>query len=225
VDTLLTWSPIMSDSLNHLQAHHGDFANFRDVMITTSVGRFGPIWWGVWDQHVQAEGAVTVVDLGCGPGMLLPQLRQRLPDARLIGVEVQPVMLETASEVAAGCGAEIIVADLAAPVPLPDGCADVVAAVMSFHELEFPPPLIEEAFRLLKPGGMFVLYDWVKRPLSAYLGDKALDEGLLQHFREHCLFSADDLTFLVERAGMGVREVVGRRGGNYAIIVAEKATE
>ena len=69
---------------------------------------------------------------------------------------------------------------------------------------------------------MFVLYDWVKRPLQSYLGDKALDAGLLQHFREHCLFSSDDLTFLVERAGMSICEVVGRRGGNYAIIVARK---
>ncbi len=213
----------MRDSLNHLQAHHGDFASFRDVMIETSVGRFGPIWWGVWDQHVRAEGPVTVVDLGCGPGMLLPQLRQRLPQARLIGVEVQPVMLETAREVAADCGAEIVTADLAAALPLADGAADVVVAVMSFHELQFPPPLLDEVFRLLKPGGIFVLYDWVKRPLSAYLGDKELSEDLLQHFREHCLFSTEDLTFLTQRAGMSVREVVGRRGGNFAIIVAEKS--
>ncbi len=34
----------MSDSLSHLQAHHGDFSRFRDVMIETAVGRFGPIW-------------------------------------------------------------------------------------------------------------------------------------------------------------------------------------
>ncbi len=213
----------MSDSLSHLQAHHGDFSRFRDVMIETAVGRFGPIWWGVWDQHVRAEGAVTVVDLGCGPGMLLPQLRDRLPRARLIGVEVQPVMLQTAEQVAADCSAEILAADLAAPLPLPDGCADVVVAVMSFHELQFPPPLIDEACRLLRPGGVFVLYDWVKRPLSEYLGDQPLDAALLQHFREHCLFSTDDLAFLVERAGMTIREVVGRRGGHYAIVVAEKA--
>ena len=212
----------MNESLDHLLAHHGDFASFRDAMIETSAGRFGPIWWGVWDQQVRASGAVTVVDLGTGPGLLLPMLRQRLPLARLIGVEVQPVMLQSAHATAAACGAEIVEADLAAPLPLPDAAADVVLAVMSFHELQFPPPLIEEAFRLLKPGGVFVMYDWVKRPLADYLRDRVLDEDMLQHFREHCLFSSDDLVFLVERAGMTIREVIGRRGGNYTIIVAEK---
>ena len=215
----------MQSSLEHLLAHHGDFSSFRDAMIETSAGRFGPIWWGVWDQHVRPEGAVTVVDLGTGPGLLLAQLRQRLPQARLLGVEVQPVMLESARQTAAGCDAEIIEADLSEPIPLPAGEADVVLAVMSFHELEFPPPLLDEAVRLLKPGGRLVLYDWVKRPLQDYLRDRELDPDLLQHFREHCLFSTDDLAFLIERAGMTIQEVVGRRGGNFAIIVAEKPAE
>ncbi len=35
-------------SLPHLQRHHRDFTAFRDAMIETAVGRFGPIWWGVW---------------------------------------------------------------------------------------------------------------------------------------------------------------------------------
>ena len=209
-------------SIEHLRAHHGDFSRFRDVMIETSAGRFGPIWWGIWEQHVTLPAAPTIVDLGTGPGLLLPMLRERIADAELIGVEVQPVMLESARPVAEQCGARIVEADLAEPLPLPDACADAVLAVMCFHELMFPPPLIDEAVRLLKPGGVLVLYDWVKRPLKDYLQDAELTDALLQHFREHCLFSADDLTFLVERAGLRVREVVGRRGGNYAIVVAEK---
>lgn len=206
----------------HLQAHHGDFAAFRDVMIETSVGRFGPIWWGVFGQHVQPPADATVVDLGTGPGLLLPMLRQRLPQAELIGVEIQPVMLESARPIAEECGAAIVEADLGGPLPLPDACADVVLAVMSFHELPHPPILLEHAARLVKPGGTFVIYDWVKRPLRDYLRDRELDEGLLQHFREHCLFSADDLEFLVERAGFEIVEVVGRRAGRYAIVVGRK---
>ena len=212
----------MSESMKHLLAHHGDFAAFRDAMIETSAGRFGPIWWGVWDQHVRPEGPVTIYDLGTGPGLLLEMLRERLPEARLVGVEVQPVMLETARETAARCDAEIIEANLAAPVPLPDESADVVISVMALHELAYPPPLIEELARLVKPGGAVVLYDWVRRPLEDYLRDREMTPDLLQHFQEHCLFSAGDLEFLMRRAGLRVREVIGRRGGNFAILVMEK---
>jgi len=208
----------------HLAAHHGDFANFRDVMIETSTGRFGAIWWGVLGQHVlpNLPPDASVVDLGTGPGLLLPMLRERLPGATLTGVEIQPVMLETAREIAAGCDASIVEADLGGPLPLADESADLTLAVMSFHELPHPPVLLEHAARVTRPGGIFVIYDWVKRPLRDYLGDRELSEGMLQHFREHCLFAADDLEFLVERAGFEVLEVVGRRAGRYAIVVARK---
>ncbi len=207
-------------SIQDLAGHHGDFAAFRDLMVETSAGRFGPLWWGVWDSYV--EHAETVVDLGTGPGLLLPLLRRRLPGSRLVGVDMQPEMLATAQRHAEEAGAELIEADLAGPVPLPDACADVVTVVMVFHELAFPPPLLDECLRLLRPGGRLLLYDWVKRPLRDYLGEEVLDESHLQHFREHCLFSGEDLEFLLERAGFSLLERVDRRGGRFAIVVAEK---
>ena len=210
-------------SLQHLQAHHGDFARFRDVMIDTSVGRFGPIWWGIWDQHVQPSPDATIVDLGSGPGLLLPMLRQRVPDGTLIGVEIQPEMISHARGVAESCNATLVEADLGnLPLPLEPGCADIVTMVMVFHELEFPPPLIEEAWRLLRSGGVLVLYDWVRRPLESYLQGEELTPDRLQHFREHCLFTADDLAFLCQQRGFQILERVDRRGGNFTILVVQK---
>ena len=69
------------------------------------------------------------------------------------------------------------------------------------------------------------LYDWVRRPLGAYLGEDPLTPDALQHFREHCLFTPEDLAFLLGRAGFEVAEVIGRHGGNYAIVVARKPLE
>lgn len=209
-------------SLPHLQAHHGDFATFRDTMVETSPGRFGPIWWGVWDQLVAAAPDATVVDLGTGPGLLLPMLRARVPQGRIIGVDVQPVMLETAQANAQAAGAELIVTDLAHGVPLPDGVADVVTCVHVIHELEHPPALIAEIARLVRPGGKVVVYDWLKRPLQTYLEGAEPDEDRMQHFREHCLFTMDDLLFLFRRVGLRVVEALLRREGRYALIVLER---
>jgi hypothetical protein len=44
-------------SLEHLQAHQRDFASFRDAMIESSDRRFGPIWWGIWEEHVSPPAA------------------------------------------------------------------------------------------------------------------------------------------------------------------------
>ena len=209
-------------SLPHLAAHHGDFVAFRDVMIDTAPGRFGPIWWGVWEQLVRPPAGATLVDLGCGPGMLLPLLRTRHPDARIVGVDAQPAMLAHARTLASTCGAEIVEADLAGPLPLADGVADVVTAVHVLHELLYPVPLVDEMWRILRPGGVLLVYDWVKFPLEAYLEGEEPTEAKIAHFREHCLYQVEDLQFLLRRRGFGIRESLTRRDGHYGIVVAER---
>jgi ubiquinone/menaquinone biosynthesis C-methylase UbiE len=207
-------------SIEHLSGHHGDFAAFRDCMVETSEGRFGPLWWGVWDQFMGVPE--SVVDLGTGPGLLLPKLRERLPNAEITGVDMQPLMLETARDSATRARARLITADLAETLPIESDSVDAVTLVMVFHELEHPPPLLDEVFRILRPGGRVLMYDWVKRPLEDYLGDKELNLGTMQHFREHCLFAGEDLEFLMRRAGFTLLERIGRRGGRFAMLVAEK---
>ena len=212
------------DTLTHLQAHHGDFATFRDLMRETAVGRFGPIWWGVWDQYIAPTlpAIGTVVDLGCGPGGLFPSLRMRHRDVRIIGVEVQPAMLAAARDLANELQATIVEADLASVLPLPDACADAVTAVHVLHELPWPMPLLRETVRILKPGAKLLLYDWCRQPLRDYVGEAELDDNRLQHFREHCLYTPDDLQFLCEQAGLQTLEVIGRRNGAYAMLVLLK---
>lgn len=213
-----------SDSLVHLAGHHGDFAEFAALMQKTSLGRFSPVWWGVWHQYVApslTQGG-TVVDLGCGPGGLFPSLRQHHPDVRIVGVELQPAMLSAARGLIDKLGVEIVEADLAGPLPLPDAHADAVTAVMVLHELPFPIPALREAWRILRPGGALLVYDWARQPLREYAQGEVLDAGRLQHFREHCLYTPADLAYLLETAGFQIQEVIGRRDGGYAMLAAIK---
>ena len=192
-------------SLAHLERHQRDLDEYRENVRRSAAGRFGPAWWGAWDQHLGAlPEEATIVDLGTGPA------------------ELHPALVAMAREVAARVHAEVVEADLGLPLPLADGLADVVVSALSFHELPHPPELLVNAARLLKPGGRLVLLDIVKWPLEAYLDGKALTRDTLDHFREHCLFTPDDLAWLVGWEGLRVDGVLTRQGGRFAMVIATR---
>lgn len=207
-------------SLPHLERHQRDLEEYKTNVRQSADARFGAAWWGAWEQHVHPAHGATIVDLGAGSGMLLGRLRERFPTAKLVGVDLHPEMLAVAREHLVGSNVELVQADLATPIPIADGSVDVVVSALTFHELPHPPDLLANAARILRPGGHLVLFDIVKWPLAHYLEGKELSRDTLDHFREHCLFTAEDLAWLVKHAGFEVQEVIGRSGGRFAQVFA-----
>jgi SAM-dependent methyltransferase len=207
-------------SLSYLERHQGDLEEYIHNVGRSAAGRYGPAFWGLWDQRVAPAEDAVIVDLGAGTGALLRQLRARLPQARLLGVELHPAMAAPLRALGQELGFEVVEADLGHPLPLPAGGADVVTSVLSFHELPYPPALLDRAVELLRPGGVLLLHDIVKWPLAEYLQHRPLNPDTLQHYREHCLFRPDDLRHLVERAGLQVVDVTLHEGGRFATLVA-----
>ncbi len=203
----------------HLLAHHGDFAHFAELMVKTHAGRFDPVFWAVMSMYQPAE-VQRVVDFGTGPGLLLEDLAGRFPGAEIVGVDGQPEMLKKAEAIAQRHDrVRVLRADVAAPpVDLPDGCADIVTASMVLHELVVPTTMLDEARRILRPGGLLLVYDWVRQPLAAYNdGKRPEDADRFTHFSEHCRYTPEDLTFLFEQSGFVVCEWLGRKNGRFAL--------
>jgi len=137
----------------------------------------------------------TVVDLGCGPGLLLERLAGTAE--QVIGVDNSSRMLEAAAKrLPDSPGVSLRIGDLE-HLPLRD--AEVDAAVMSLvlHHLAAPQDGIVEMGRVIRPGGLAVLADFLphaNETLRTRYGDRWLG------------FALDDLCDWLGRAGLRMLE-------------------
>lgn len=97
----------------------------------------------------------TIVDCPCGAG---PALRAVPANVRYIGVDLSPSMLRRARRRAAARGLENVefVEAEATATTLPTGIADLVFSYWGLHCFADPAAAVQEAARLLAPGGRLV---------------------------------------------------------------------
>jgi SAM-dependent methyltransferase len=209
----------------HLTAHHRDFKAFAEAMVASHAGRFDETFWGFARQHAPSS-VETIVDIGTGPGLLMPDLLKRFPGSTVYGVDGQPEMLVKARDLASTHpNAHVIAHDVSAgqTPELDAGVVDVVVASMVFHELPVPTTLLDESARLLRPGGLLLLSDWVRQPLAHYSdGKRPTDIDAFTHFSEHCRYTPEDVAWLVEKSGFKVVEWMARRNGRFVLLAAHR---
>lgn len=121
---------------------------------------------------------VTLLDVACGTGRLLRQIRLAYPAMRLMGLDLSDSYVREARRHLEGLRPAEWLRANAESIPLPDGSVDIVTTVFLFHEL---PPEVRrrvaaEMARVLKPGGLLVFVD------SLQMGDKPGWDGLLEAF-------------------------------------------
>ena len=138
----------------------------------------------------------TVVDVGTADALMLGLLGSAWPDARFVGLEMNGALLR-ASDVP---GVAKVVGD-AVQLPLADGVADVVVATAVIEHLDKPQILVEEARRVLAPGGVLVITtpDPMMERISAAIG--LLKEAGHQH-----MFNLQSLRSTIEQSGLSVVE-------------------
>lgn len=110
----------------------------------------------------------SVLDVGCGTGMLSERLLGAFPSCRLAGVDLSPAMVERARARLAG-RAEVREAD-AERLPFHDGAFDLVVCNDSFHHYPDPDRAAFQMWRVLRKGGELVLGDvWQPAPARAVM--------------------------------------------------------
>lgn len=112
----------------------------------------------------------VVADVGCGYGRSLPKLHERFAPRRLIGMDIDPEMIEAAGKEVAqhGIGAEFICCS-SSNIALPDDSVDLLFCHQTFHHLIDQERAIAEFFRVLKPGGVLLFAESTRRYIHSWI--------------------------------------------------------
>ncbi|MCP4220185.1 MAG: metalloregulator ArsR/SmtB family transcription factor, partial [bacterium] len=143
-----------------------------------------------------ADKSETIVDLGCGTGDLLADLKPKAQ--QLIGVEKSPRMLETArARFADDTKIRLRMGELE-HLPLREGEANLAVINMVLHHLREPAKAIREVHRILKAGDAFIIVDLVKHQ----------QEGMRERFGDLRLgFSQEEIEQWLQNAGFKIKKI------------------
>ena len=113
----------------------------------------------------QLEPGQVVLDLGSGAGLdVLLSARRVAPGGYAYGVDMTDEMLQLANSNTSNAGianARFLKGSIES-VPMPDSSVDVVISNCVINLAEDKAAVIKEAFRVLRPGGLFAVADMVE---------------------------------------------------------------
>jgi ubiquinone/menaquinone biosynthesis C-methylase UbiE/DNA-binding transcriptional ArsR family regulator len=133
----------------------------------------GRTWEGLCRSMIQLLPRGRYVDLGIGDGLLTMMLAQVAES--VTAVDLSPEMLTQLKQSANAAGLtniETVEGDIDA-LPLPDKAFDIAVLSQALHHSEHPERAMQEAVRILKPGGRLLVIDllahnedWVREKLQ-----------------------------------------------------------
>jgi ubiquinone/menaquinone biosynthesis C-methylase UbiE len=105
-----------------------------------------------------------LLDIGTGPARLLPAVHKLCPALRLTGVDISAAMVQQARRNMERAGlADAVALEVAAAdhLPFADGAFDTVISTGSIHHWKDVGAGLAEVHRVLRPGGLALMYDLV----------------------------------------------------------------
>lgn len=113
-------------------------------------------------QRIKELSPSSVLDLGCGTGVLLMEIAGSCPASRLSGLDLSSAMLNEAQKRLCG-RAELTLGD-SEDLPYADHVFDLIVCCDSFHHYPHPRAVLTQLHRCLRSGGMLLIGDSTMPP-------------------------------------------------------------
>lgn len=128
----------------------------------------GRSWEAIGHLALRLTPAITIADLGAGEGLVSQLLARRAKQVWCI--DNSPRMVEVGTELAKKNGLANLAYKLGdiEQVPLPDRSVDLAILSQALHHAQHPQAAVNEAYRILRPGGQLLVLD-----LNAHTFEKA----------------------------------------------------
>ena len=178
-------------------------------------------WWQAlwpepdgWIANLRIEPGMHVVDLGCGDGYFTAAIARRVGAGRVIGFDLDPILLEQARAACVPYGhSDWVLGDameLSRLIPAP---VDYILIANTFHGVPDPTALAREIAAVLKPPGRFAIVNWhpIAREQTPVLGQP-------RGPRTELRMSAAQTQAVVEPAGFALETQVELPPYHYAAI-------
>jgi ubiquinone/menaquinone biosynthesis C-methylase UbiE len=100
------------------------------------------------------------------------------------------------------------------PLPNATGSVHLVTMTSVLHIIDDPLAVLAEIRRVLAPGGIFMLHDWIRMPLQTYLerrqqsmmeGEAGSRRSGFRLFPQHCKYTIEDWQWVLGQAGLRIR--------------------
>jgi precorrin-6B methylase 2 len=206
---LLGFNPsVAADSVYTLRTHHnpdgiGKFYMGREI--AEVMGHQGAGWLERGGRAIEEDPQTAiealdlkptdvVADIGAGTGYFSFRMAAKVPQGKVLAVDIQPEMIEILSEWKSEKNSPNVDPVLGSSTNpnLPKHSVDLALMVDAYHEFEYPREMMDAIVASLKPGGRVALVEY--RSENPFVMIKALHKMTQKQVRQE--MAAVGLTYL-----------------------------
>jgi len=173
------------------------------------------------------QGGERVLDVGCATATRLIAAKARYPTAHLIGVDPDERALQVARHKIALHQIEVeVIQARAEHLPFPTSSFDIVMSTLVFHHLptEIKQRAMQEIYRVLTPGGRFLLADFGRAEgllLSTFFAlGRLVQADEARYIQDN---KAGKLPLFLKEVGFAVQELLPRYKGVQFLLATKDA--